>query len=1412
MKSQEPDFRHIRTIDGKQDAAFEEFCCQIARRHKNVPRGSSFFRYRGTGGDGGVECVWRLINGEEWGWQAKFFFSLSKAQLDKSVKTALSIHPKLTRYHICVPFDLTGPTGRANKKNQKKKSEYEKYEGWVVEWKSLAKAQGRDVDFFLYDRSRLLDELIGFDENFGRQRFWFNVEQFGDEWFKKQLADAIKAAEPRYTPQLTVAVPIYAAFEALGRTAKWEKTVRALAREIDSVSERWTDCLTRPDLKDTTTDFPVGAKECADLLMRDLIGIKEGIEAISSDERTGNVPVVDSTSIRQALERASNCLSILEEDLESKHGSGVTDSVGFRQFMAEYDVSFPARHVDAARGLIATLQKLLEWTRDPLSRLPQSRAMLLLGPTGIGKTHSICDIAVDRDSRGLRSIVLLGEHFTLGEPWQQIIQILGLSPSMSREELLAAMDAAGEATEYPCIIFIDALNDTRPRDFWHNQLARLIEQVSRFPFLRLCVSCRSTYYEEVIASNVQIPEVDHGGFEGVEFDAAFEYFRFYGLEAPSMPLMQPEFSNPLFLRLVCETLRDSNTKGLPEGMLGISTLIDRFITSKNAKIAKVVDCHPKERLVHRALNRLVSEMSSSRTDSLSWQEAKNLVDSIWPSQQRSTSLFDHMIREGLIREEAPDMIKVSFDRLADHLLVGKYLESIPQDDIKSAFEQTGRLYFTIADAKSVRQNGGLLEALAVQVPEKYGLELTEVVEAAALDDARITLYVLDSLTWRSASSITRATHQLVRKALGRHETFEAAMEALLAIGTRTENPLNALWFHRLHASIAMAERDAALCPFLHGSFGQRKGLDKLIRWALQADLVTLSDEVAGLWATKLIWFCAAADRRVRDYATRAIVRVMEDHAGQWPILLERFSHVDDEYVVERCLAGAYAALLRKGLDNEIGNVAAGVYTNFFESDNLPQNAMVRDYARLIMELADVRNVLPGDLKLEQVRPPYKSEWPLEWPDKSFEIRYATSDDDFPKLFRSCMEDDFAIYTVPSALHGYPREEIKRSNIWIFKQVLDMGYSPDRLGPFDNYMLSHYGGGRGKETWAERIGKKYQWIALYRLIARVADNVTKERSMWDDEPLKIPGLHALGERNLDPTVLRHREGHEVASKWRIPVRYDFQRTEHLSDEAWLDTFDFPDSADALQIREPGEVSRTWLLLSGNLTWRSKLGEPEPEYPYRSVSMVLRSYLVRNADRRKCWSWLKRQNYRDVRMPEGYQMHGGFLGEYPWGLPFARYFEELDDEDEREAGIPCKLMPTSHFLNIHFAFDAYQPNAINALVPAKEFFDYKQMRWDTRSMYLGSSGASRFVTLPLTEDGPILLLAERQFLKEFLTKRGLSLFWALRTEKHYFDSLFGSHKLGYTEYTRAHVLTDREITNSEPLIERLRPADRSPENCV
>ena len=90
-------WREIRTFNGSQSEAFEELCTQLARQR--IPEGTNPIR-EGTP-DAGVEFFVVFENGEEWGWQAKYFDTLGDTQwnqMDRSVRTALDKHPGLTRY------------------------------------------------------------------------------------------------------------------------------------------------------------------------------------------------------------------------------------------------------------------------------------------------------------------------------------------------------------------------------------------------------------------------------------------------------------------------------------------------------------------------------------------------------------------------------------------------------------------------------------------------------------------------------------------------------------------------------------------------------------------------------------------------------------------------------------------------------------------------------------------------------------------------------------------------------------------------------------------------------------------------------------------------------------------------------------------------------------------------------------------------------------------------------------------------------------------------------------------------------------------------------------------------------------------------------------------------------------------
>jgi hypothetical protein len=218
-------WNELRHWNGDQRNSFEELCCQLVAQ-ESVPPGSRFFR-KGRP-DAGLECYWRLPNGDEWGMQAKFFiFSPTGAQwsqIDSSVKTALQAHPRLTKLYICLPRD------RSDARNAGQKSSQERWDEHVGGWEGLAADHNMSVEFEYWGESEIGDRLAS-EHNRGRHWFWFNEERLSDEWFRNRIDEAVANARNRFCPEINVDLPIRDTFDALGRTSRFFEKFEALFSE-----------------------------------------------------------------------------------------------------------------------------------------------------------------------------------------------------------------------------------------------------------------------------------------------------------------------------------------------------------------------------------------------------------------------------------------------------------------------------------------------------------------------------------------------------------------------------------------------------------------------------------------------------------------------------------------------------------------------------------------------------------------------------------------------------------------------------------------------------------------------------------------------------------------------------------------------------------------------------------------------------------------------------------------------------------------------------------------------------------------------------------------------------------------------------------------------------------------------------
>lgn len=78
----------------------------------------------------------------------------------------------------------------------------------------------------------------------------------------------------------------------------------------------------------------------------------------------------------------------------------------------------------------------------------------------------------------------------------------------------------------------------------------------------------------------------HYGFGANTQKAVQLFFKEYGILYPSVPLLNPEFRNPLFLHLFCEGMKNNGYRKIPDGIKGISSVLNLFFDGIEKSLRK----------------------------------------------------------------------------------------------------------------------------------------------------------------------------------------------------------------------------------------------------------------------------------------------------------------------------------------------------------------------------------------------------------------------------------------------------------------------------------------------------------------------------------------------------------------------------------------------------------------------------------------------------------------------------------------------------------------------------------------------------------------------------------------------------------------------------------------------------------
>jgi hypothetical protein len=1476
------EWNNLRTWHGSQASAFEELCCQLAAFEEHPP-GSTFVR-KGTP-DAGVECFWTLKTGEEKCWQAKFFTSPPSSsqwgEIDSSVRTALDKHPAICSYTICLPID------RSDARLGDTKSFLDRWNERVQKWDKWAKEKGMTVEF-PYWGSFEIGERLSRIEHRGRHYFWFHEELFTNLWFQRRLEESLASVGPRYTPELNVELPISDLFDGIARSqdffARFQERYGDVGKSLMKASSR--------DMGEDFHDRMTALKKQLD----QLIIFTKTFDCSGITPFDWQSMKIQANESLESVEKILGFLRELEkkkEENEGKEAAKKTSPFSFGESLNHTRYSL--------RRIEEKIFKFREFVESKTAELANRPALLLVGDAGTGKTHLLSDMAKHHVEAGAPAILLLGSQFRDDEPWGQILRALDLS--CSKEEFLGALEAAAQISGRRALLLIDAINEGEGRRIWDKHLPSILKTLAWYPWIGIAVSVRSSYEKLTIPEGV-LPEkmtrAVHHGFAEHEYQAAKTFFGFYGIELPTVPILTPEFQNPLFLRCFCKGLKNRGLTKIPPGIQGITSVFNFFITSINEKLANPdhLDYDEKANLVGTAVKQIAAWLAANSIYEIPREEAQAICTRLLPGRKYEESLFRHMISEGLLNESVAyedrvnyrEIISFSYERLSDHLilqeLLNKHLD--PADPV-TAFADGNPLSSYFCDEHACWVNRGLVEALAIQGPEVVGREIFELLPNV-MNEQPVCEAFIESLLWRDPRKISEGCLLYINKHITSNQYLHHKfLNALLTVAANPDHPYNADLLHRNLIEREMSERDAWWSIFLYEGYGEKGAIDRLIDWAWSDDDKShIADASVRLAGKALSWFLTTSHRFLRDRATKALVSLFTPRIDVLSSVIPDFLQVNDLYVLERLLAVAYGCALRSTDKAALSRLATNVYECVFKDGEPPCHILLRDYARGVVEVALRNGCNMEDVDPSKIRPPYKSVWPLEIPTKEELEKYKEWSKDMPEeqwalhtIYDSVMgHGDFARYILGSDhgnLHwssrqlGKPRApsrkeihdgfisslterqlkawedfSVIRTNVdmyrrfdtelrnktfrrefseteldtaiyvsemnflktlgkkkvqtyhevvkpyleapyheqdefalkvslaqrWIFKRVLDLGWTVEKFGKFDRSRDRYGNTGRAADK-SERIGKKYQWIAYHEFLAHLADNLEFRDTTWKDEPSDYQGPWQLRLRDIDPSCLLTSSCRIRITRnekaWWSPVAFDQWRTEP-DDVAWRKRTDLLPDISSLPVVIDPHTGKEWLVLECNYNWE----EPTPpeiekyDVPRRDIWYMLKSYLVREEDECTFFNWAKHQHFMGRWMPESHETSKIFLGEFFWSPAF-EYFDTPyychDGWTQGRDGQPCPILVTSdQYFNERAGYDCSIDETISFYLPAKWIADEMDLSWlGVDGCYYSNSGELAAQDPSVCTPGPRALLMNKELFMSYLAEKGYSLVWTILSEK-------------------------------------------------
>ena len=1188
---------------------------------------------------------------------------------------------------------------------------------------------------------------------------------FTDDWVRTHIENSVSDLGVRYSNKVNVDLDLDGVFGILARNGAFRKE----GCELLAAYLKEYDCLIH-SLSNTEISINNSEFDFFSTFIDPLIEISENLQVQFENLQSKELKTLNIDLLR------TSCKELIE-------------------LLDNFDAS-----TDIAESVLRNFRELA-WrlkskVDNPLFTLVNHPVLLVSGEAGIGKSHLLADLVRKKLCVQKPSIFLLGQYFTNTEnPWKQILNNLRLE--IDSETLLSKLNEKAKNEGERLFFVIDAINEGKGRYFWPEFIGGFINSFSKHPWIGLIISVRESY-EKLLLPETQFPRdlfprFIHHGFRGLELVARKEFFKNYGIEEPRYPLFHPEFSNPLFLKLFCEGLKKSNLTKIPPGHTGITRIFNFFLDSIENRLSApaYLDYPSSLKIVKKAIENIIEQMLSVGDSCINYEEAYLAMISLQKKFSISGDLLESLISEGILikdnvwldEDNSEEVVMIAYERLGDHLmcahLIEKYLQNI---DESNPFAKGGELEKYI----SSNCDQGLIEAFSIQVPEKSNYELFELVEDDKKASCGVVFAFIASIAWRKKETFKDAAESFIENTILESDSFLSNFFQMnFLVAADPDQMFNSEFLHQYLRKFNLADRDAKWTIYLNNCSENEHSIHDLINWSFLADKETLCDESRLLASKALAWIFPTTSLILRDNATRALANLLKENCCIIPQLFDEFLDVDDPYVIERIFAAAYGAITNSKKLHGLEETCKYLIKEFFSMEEVYPNILVRDYARNIIEYAISKGIFELDPNAS-VRPPYSSEFPEKFPSNEemdalkFDYESETFCDHYwsqNAILNSMITEygrglssygDFGRYTFQSKVRRWEQFDPNDLSNYAVKLIFEkFGYDVEKHGSFDRHEARKDNRFRNR---VERIGKKYQWLALYEVLARLTDNHRlidqSKKNRGEDPEVWNQGSWEPFIRNLDPTnIIPSHQSDEIPS---ISFSVPEMPSSDLSNEDWIvSKIDLPDPKKLILL------SNSWISLDGSKTWKEK---PKVDFEIndgqtKCLWFEISSYFMKKNDFEKL---LKAEasgaDLSSINFPDISSNYQVFWQEYYWS-PAYKFFDDpyygerswqriyLDGKNHSEE---VDLLSSSQIYNWESGADEEAKKSI--FIPCETLFEYSDLSyssglgiWEDTSSNVACFSPSQFGFNASS------LSVKSDLLKKFLENTGLEIFWVCHGRK-------------------------------------------------